>query len=66
MHRVFAQFGRSIIREWINAGSARENMNGKLLGPPWVNLSVEKGIFLWAWKKEEMEIGRMGSQSSEG
>ena len=41
---VFAEFERSIIRERINAGLARARSNGKRLGRPRVDDSVEQAI----------------------
>ena len=41
---VFAEFERSIIRERINAGLARARSNGKKLGRPKVDDSVEQAI----------------------
>ena len=41
---VFAEFERSIIRERINAGLARAKANGKKLGRPKVDDSVEQAI----------------------
>ncbi len=41
---VFAEFERSIIRERINAGLARARSNGKRLGRPRVDESVEQAI----------------------
>jgi len=41
---VFAEFERSIIRERINAGLARARSNGKKLGRPRGDESVEQAI----------------------
>ena len=41
---VFAEFERSIIRERINAGLARAKANGKHLGRPKVDETVEEAI----------------------
>jgi DNA invertase Pin-like site-specific DNA recombinase len=41
---VFAEFQRCIIRERINAGLARAKSNGKRLGRPRVDESVEQAI----------------------
>jgi DNA invertase Pin-like site-specific DNA recombinase len=41
---LFAEFERSIIRERINAGLARAKSNGKRLGRPKVDESVEQAI----------------------
>ena len=41
---VFAEFERSIIRERINAGLSRAKANGKRLGRPRVDESVEQAI----------------------
>ena len=41
---VFAEFERSIIREWISAGLARAKANGKRLGRPRVGAEVEEAI----------------------
>ena len=41
---VFAEFERSIIRERINAGLARVKSNGRRLGRPRVDQSVEQAI----------------------
>ena len=41
---VFAGFERSIIRDRINAGLARAKANGKRLGRPRVDDSVEQAI----------------------
>ena len=41
---VFAEFERSIIKERINAGLARARVNGKRLGRPRVDPTVEEAI----------------------
>ena len=41
---VFAEFERSIIRERINAGLPRAKSNGKRLGRPRVDDTVEQAI----------------------
>ena len=44
MMGVFAEFERSMIRERVNAGLKRARVQGKQLGRPKVNASVEKRI----------------------
>jgi len=41
---VFAEFERSMIAEWVNAGLARARAQGKTLGRPKVTASVEADI----------------------
>lgn len=44
IYGVFAEFERSIIREWINAGLARARSNGKRLGRPPVSDGVVERV----------------------
>ena len=50
---VFAEFERSIIRERIGAGLARAKANGKQLGRPRVDESVEQAIWEALGKRDK-------------
>ena len=44
MCSVFAEFGRGMIVERVNAGLARARAQGKQLGRPRVSAKIERGI----------------------
>ena len=62
---VFAEFERSIIRERINAGLARARANGKRLGRPRVDESVEEGI-RQALDRRDKGIGKIAREMGRG
>ena len=56
---VFAEFERSVIRERISAGLARTRANGKKLGRPKIDDSVERSIRDALDKERIKEFGRL-------